>query len=1435
MNIWRMFDFKVSNANTTQNSNWGALNLIRGWSCKRPPFVCLAGIWAGLTSLLASHPAAAIPSPELVVGSISGLSQLAALASALLGGGALAVGAHVGQRSSRRRNQTLPNTGWKRFAWPVLMVFVLTSVITNIYLVVSQHEAERARLEATLLRATPKATGGKSLDAALKETSFSGQAANAQGISTDQVEKMIRLAEKGDETAPRFLDIRETPETEMGTLPTADRIRFPDIDAEDLSLAKKTVVVFCHNGNRSSETCARLAKHGIDCRFIIGGLEKWLVEGRSLDGRSARSLDKLRALPSFPNQKTLLTTQAVQGLIENEKAAFVDVRYPGEFATGHLPGAVNFPIRPTPTPALEKMLADLPNAPIIAPCYDRRSCFYAEILGLLATRKGHDFRGRYTQPWEFAKPRKLPAHVAELQMRAQQGIFVNFWEMGKYALTQLLLYVSQYTGLVVGLCLLALLSRLLVLPFAVKADRDSQVARKLAPEMKELKARLKSEPRRRARAIQMLYQHHNLTPMRNLLALAFLPVLALCVEAVSAVGRQLPTSFLWLGDLSQPDPYNLLAIVFAVLLGGYLHRVVAQKRWHRVIIWLIATPLLGLMVTWLSSAAGLYLVVSALLLIAQRVIFFVDYSALKHPVKTGRRLWRKVSQRHPGIVSLEDPTALHSAGNKALRLAQLNEQGITVPSGLVLTHKFLGEYAQQDEVWRRRMRRYLWRKVGSKKISVRSSATGEDGAQTSFAGVFETVLDVEVDTFKDALEEVMAAYHAPRVQAYGGDAGALNILLQPMIPAEFAGVMFTEDPQSAGNMMVEMVEGCGEDLVSGRVAPKVFRFGRITGRTLHAEQALINLKALIEIGCKIEAIFDAPQDIEWAYANGCFYILQTRDITVLSHGELSAERNEWRRILNLVVAQGDTVRFEQNNSVRFQHDDSVRFQQNEMSEMLPRPTPLSLSLLEAMWQPGGSMDLALQRLSITYPVEETADPYHVTLFGRLYVDKSQERARTITVGRKAARQLRRNSDKIESNFRDVVMRQDQDDLRYVAALNFNKLSSSELVQLFQDQVESYLYDAHVEVDVVNVAARFYLDDARRQLQTVDGDDAAVMANIPQTLLAKSLHFVPLAPEEERLSVSLEKLGHRARLDYELAVPRYYEETEALHQATEQALDALWRSREEGDFNEAGSPRPESQSWPKSVAKAVSRARKFQTLKEDAKHHVLREYAILRGIVLALDARFALDGLVFFLETDEIFRLNSRTCPQLRGLAQKRREQFQSFKKIDPLPPILRPSDVEQNCIGGDVEASDRLSKRTSALRGIRVSGTENVEGRVVVVPANIAEVGGAIEGFEEGDIIVSSMIHPAWLPEVLKSSGVIAQVGGWLSHMSIVAREHNVAMTVGVSGLNVLSNGDRVRMLSSGDISLLQQAEPPIEQCAIETIEQGPISLPKAEVALAAE
>ena len=111
---------------------------------------------------------------------------------------------------------------------------------------------------------------------------------------------------------------------------------------------------------------------------------------------------------------------------------------------------------------------------------------------------------------------------------------------------------------------------------------------------------------------------------------------------------------------------------------------------------------------------------------------------------------------------------------------------------------------------------------------------------------------------------------------------------------------------------------------------------------------------------------------------------------------------------------------------------------------------------------------------------------------------------------------------------------------------------------------------------------------------------------------------------------------------------------------------------------------------------------------------------------------------------------------------------------------------------------------SSVMAGTCVSGVEDATGRVFVVQDETVTDASAFEGFKDGDIIVCRMVSPAWLPYVQRSAGVLSEVGGWLSHMAIVAREKGILMHVGCSGLDRLQQGVMVKAGIDGSIVVLE-------------------------------
>ena len=959
------------------------------------------------------------------------------------------------------------------------------------------------------------------------------------------------------------------------------------------------------------------------------------------------------------------------------------------------------------------------------------ACFYGEALGLEMSRAGYDYRGRYTLPWDyFVKPKPRP-FVQEWLNELNQ----TWWDKAVALMAQVVRSGADRVGFPIAILLLALASRLLVLPVSLKAERDQIVGREFAPEVDAIKAKFRTDPQCRAREMRAFYARHKLTPVRNLLALLFLPVMAVCVAAVHAVAVATQQSLLWLPNAADRDHSFVLPVLFAAFICIYLDSAFVSTRKHRLLVWLIGVPSFIALGALLSGAADLYVVASVFLLLLQRAIVNGNLSQLL-------QIWRRL-RRQDGAIPLNDVDGLSGCGNKAFRLAQMIKLGINVPNGVVLTSQFLERFAATTSLQRQRELDRFWRTIGAQRVAVRSSASGEDGQAFSFAGVFDSVLHVERDQLENAIMNVLASFDSERARSYGAEIGSKNVLVQAMVDADYAGVMFTQDPASAGLCLVELVAGTADKLVSGSVRSQAFRFGRHSIHPIGTILPPIDLQPLLEMGRRVETEFRAPQDIEWTYCDGQFKLVQSRDITTGAEGHGDADiQREWRRILGTASTA---------------HLDEVVFAQNELSEVLPRPTSLSLSLMESLWASGGSVDLACRALNLSYPVHERSPNYLVTVFGKLYVDKREERARALRINSLVLRRLKKSATAIETAFREQFLAEFHGEICLLEATEFDRLATPELFDAINRIRTNFINRTHTEVSIINIAADLYMRDANTQLVAAGLDPARLLAPSDVTEFERVLTEARQAPPENRRHILTRGLGHRAIMDYELALPRYLEvplEMDAL------AAVSLPK-RTELDEEAAQNAGP-------TVLRAVRVAQRFETLKEDAKHHAAREIAVLRRAILALDRRLGLDGLSFHLTFEELDSLRSEKKERLQALASKRRVLAAVYANVPPLPARLTVVQLEDASAGVPIDNQSRDGR----ILGTCVSGAGIVEGRACVVTGIDVESSTAIPDFRDGDKSIVRQHGASDVDPIFRSSRRVrvAKSAGWLSHTAIVVR-----------------------------------------------------------------
>ena len=223
-------------------------------------------------------------------------------------------------------------------------------------------------------------------------------------------------------------------------------------------------------------------------------------------------------------------------------------------------------------------------------------------------------------------------------------------------------------------------------------------------------------------------------------------------------------------------------------------------------------------------------------------------------------------------------------GGKAANLGELLAAGVRVPDGVVLTAGAADMSADE----RRSLLNEALPDLGAGPFAVRSSGISEDGSERSFAGMYESVLNVPADDLSAAIEQTLASAQTSRAAEYQpGTQMRMAVIIQRMVAPTAAGVVLSADPINGDrrSSVVTAVRGIADRLVSGAAVGDEWTVrDRVANPRRQAERA-IDRRQAVQVAGEARRIADGrgtPQDIEWAIdADGTLWIVQARPMTAL--------------------------------------------------------------------------------------------------------------------------------------------------------------------------------------------------------------------------------------------------------------------------------------------------------------------------------------------------------------------------------------------------------------------------------------------------------------------------------------------------------------------------------------------------------------------------
>lgn len=761
------------------------------------------------------------------------------------------------------------------------------------------------------------------------------------------------------------------------------------------------------------------------------------------------------------------------------------------------------------------------------------------------------------------------------------------------------------------------------------------------------------------------------------------------------------------------------------------------------------------------------------------------------------------------------------AGGKGSTLARLYQAGFPVPDGFaILPAGFAGDELRPEAWGQAQALLNSMRKNGTS-FAIRSSALSEDSASASFAGEFETVLDVHTDEMvREAIHVVRRSRHSERVQAYTEVKGMdgehdMAVVVQQLVRADISGVLFTADPVSGSRtrMMGNYVYGLGDELVSGEAEPYTFTLelpkGRYDGPAALARVA----RRLYKMGRRLEKDLGCPQDIEWCIADGKLFLLQSRPITTL--------------------LECDPISYDWNSSY------TGDYLWGESAGVYPEVlTPSTWSVWLIVFGRALSGHKFTGNIGGRYYVNYSVLYSLLRRFGRSHQDIVEMLSLmmqplpdgmeipTIPVsirdllGGASLRELtkqRRLKRQVTDIIADGPKRCSRLEVQIRAAQK-----GTDLIGLWHEAVQPLFWDSWLLLDVYNEGFTYPFGALRKELTELLGSAKAdaLLSTIgggteQLATVGITAGLLKLARGEMSREEYLEQYGHRHANENELSVRRPKEDPDWLDRQLAEMeqhpvdIESMLEKRA-AEFQVAWAQFEELHpKKAKSIKRKLDKLTKTTHIRESVRSELTRAIGVMRAWFLRAGEITGLADDIFFLTYEETLNLLSGEETAIAHISA-RRETYEKYRALPPYPALIRgrfdpiqwAADPNRRHDAFDAHAPLASVPESSTLKGYPGSAGR-VEGLVRRIES--PEAGDQLQS---GEILVAVTTNVGWTPLFPRAAAVVTDIGAPLAHAAIVARELGIPAVVGCGNATLrLRTGDRVRVDGAqGIVEILEAA-----------------------------
>lgn len=724
----------------------------------------------------------------------------------------------------------------------------------------------------------------------------------------------------------------------------------------------------------------------------------------------------------------------------------------------------------------------------------------------------------------------------------------------------------------------------------------------------------------------------------------------------------------------------------------------------------------------------------------------------------------------------------------------------------------------------------------SKLYAVRSSGTKEDLDNYSFAGQYQTFLNIKkedvlnkiIGCYKSMFSEVILSYFINN--NISTDYLKMSVIVQEMVPSEYSGICFTVDPISGNDktMLIEVGEGLGENIVSGQNKPEQYYYNWYENTFEIAQKNYyINEKTLIKIASEFRRImeyFGYPCDIEFAIVKNELYILQARKITKIEYqgyrdiwttadfkdGGVSATictpymwslyEYIWEYTLRKFVLDSKILKENDLNRklgemffarcywnlsvVKKAMSQVVGYKEREFDseygikmnyEGDGETTKLTLKSLKDI------IRMAIAQKKILNTRNKNAEKYKADLLDKYYIYKNNYDRHQINDIKKSWYEL---------THEDYL----QSESTYFWQIFINTIHQS----LYKDGLLKYVSESEYltllgSIEDISHLLPFYdMWDISRKIRK-NNDIFKYWQEKEIEEIIKDIDSEAKREDFSDIRNLVMNYGYHSDKELDVTYKCYYEDiTPFINTLKDMVLleDKFSPAQDKKQGKEAYEKILEnikakvSSKKYKKIHTKVLNMRKMLWWREEFRDVSTRFYYLIRVYTIELAKLFVQEKVIesiddiWFLKVGDIWNYldNKITNNNIKEIIEKNRIYYNSYRNY-----------MSENEIGQNLGPSDTEKNYDNAIKGL---GANN--GKVVGI-ARVIESFDEIDRLQKNDIIVTKFTDTGWTPKFAILSGIVTEYGGILCHAAIVSREYGIPAIVSChEALTKIKDGQKI-------------------------------------------